>query len=35
MAMSGQIVDASLVAAPHRNPDDEKKAIKEDRIPPN
>ena len=36
IAMSGQIVDASLVAAPRqRNTDDEKKAIKEDRIPPN
>ena len=34
--MSGQIVDASLVAAPRqRNTDDEKKAIKEGRIPPN
>ena len=36
MAMSGQIIDASLVAAPRqRNTDDEKKAIKEGRIPPN
>ena len=36
IAMSGQIVDASLVAAPRqRNMDDEKKAIKEGRIPPN
>ena len=36
IAMSGQIVDASLVAAPRqRNADDEKKAIKEGRIPPN
>ena len=35
IAMSGQIVDASLVAAPRqRNTDDEKKAIKEGRIPP-
>jgi hypothetical protein len=34
--MSGQIVDASLVAAPRqRNTDDEKKAIKEGRIPAN
>jgi IS5 family transposase len=34
IAMSGQIVDASLIAAPrHRNTDDEKKAIKEGRIP--
>ena len=34
--MSGQIVDASLVAVPRqRNTDDEKKAIKEGRIPPN
>jgi IS5 family transposase len=34
IAMSGQIVDASLVAAPkQRNTDDEKKAIKEGRIP--
>ena len=34
IAMSGQIVDASLVAAPRqRNTDDEKKAIKEGRIP--
>jgi hypothetical protein len=33
IAMSGQIVDASLVAAPRqRNTDDEKKAIKEGRI---
>ena len=32
--MSGQIVDASLIAAPRqRNNDDEKKAIKEGRIP--
>src|ERR1700745_4139577 len=36
IAMSGQIVDASLVAAPRqRNTDDEKKAIKEGRIPRN
>ena len=36
IAMSGQIVDASLVAAPRqRNTDDEKKAIKESRIPTN
>ena len=36
IAMSGQIVDASLVAAPRQhNTDDEKKAIKEGRIPPN
>jgi len=36
IAMSGQIVDASLVAAPRqRNTDDEKKAIKQDRIPTN
>jgi transposase, IS5 family len=34
IAMSGQIVDASLIAAPHqRNTEDEKKAIKEGRIP--
>jgi hypothetical protein len=34
--VSGQIVDASLVAVPRqRNTDDEKKAIKEGRIPPN
>jgi hypothetical protein len=33
IAMSGQIVDASLVAAPRqRNTDDEKKAIKGGRI---
>jgi IS5 family transposase len=32
--MSGQIVDASLIAAPRqRNSEDEKKAIKEGRIP--
>jgi transposase, IS5 family len=36
IAMSGQIVDASLVAAPRqRNTDDEKKAIKEGRVPAN
>ena len=36
IAMSGQIVDASLVAAPRqRNTGDEKKAIKEGRIPAN
>ena len=36
IAMSGQIVDASLVAAPRqRHTDDEKKAIKEGRIPLN
>ena len=36
IAMSGQIVDASLVAAPRQhNTDDEKKAIKEGRIPLN
>ena len=34
IAMSGQIVDASLIAAPRqRNSEDEKKAIKEGRIP--
>jgi IS5 family transposase len=34
IAMSGQIVDASLIAAPkQRNTDEEKKAIKEGRIP--
>lgn len=34
IAMSGQIIDASLIAAPkQRNNDDEKKAIKEGRIP--
>ncbi len=34
IAMSGQIVDATLVAAPkQRNTGDEKKAIKEGRIP--
>ena len=34
IAMSGQIVDATLVAAPRqRNTEDEKKAIKEGRIP--
>ena len=34
IAMSGQIVDASLIAAPRqRDNDDEKKAIKEARIP--
>lgn len=34
IAMSGQIVDATLVAAPRqRNTEDEKKAIKESRIP--
>lgn len=34
LAMSGQIVDASLIAAPkQRNTDDEKKAIKEGRVP--
>src|SRR5438046_177592 len=34
IAMSGQIVDASLIAAPRqRNSGDEKKAIKEGRIP--
>jgi IS5 family transposase len=34
IAMSGQIVDASLIAAPkQRNTQDEKKAIKEGRIP--
>ena len=33
--MSGQIVDASLITAPHqRNTEAEKKAIKEGRIPP-
>jgi IS5 family transposase len=32
--MSGQIVDASLIAAPRqRNTQDEKKAIKDGRIP--
>jgi transposase, IS5 family len=35
LAMSGQIVDASIVAAPkQRNTDDEKRDIKEGRIPP-
>ena len=34
IAMSGQIIDASLIAAPkQRNNDDEKKAIREGRIP--
>jgi IS5 family transposase len=34
IAMSGQIVDASLIAAPkQRNTDEEKKAIKEGRVP--
>lgn len=34
IAMSGQIVDASLIAAPkQRNTDDEKKAIKQGRVP--
>jgi transposase, IS5 family len=34
IAMSGQIVDASLIAAPpQRNTEEEKKAIKEGRIP--
>jgi len=34
IAMSGQIIDASLVAAPkQRNTDDEKRAIKEGRVP--
>jgi transposase, IS5 family len=34
IAMGGQIVDASLVAAPkQRNTDDEKDAIKQGRIP--
>jgi IS5 family transposase len=34
IAMSGQIIDASLLAAPHqRNTEDERKAIKEGRIP--
>lgn len=34
IAMSGQIVDASLVAAPkQRNSDDEKKALREGRVP--
>ena len=36
IAMPGQIVDASLVAAPRqRNTDDEKKAIKQGRMPAN
>src|ERR1700730_6262793 len=36
IAMSGQIVDASLIAAPRqRNTQDEKKAIKDGRIPAN
>jgi hypothetical protein len=36
IAMSGQIVDASSVAPPRqRNTDDEKKAIKQGRIPTN
>lgn len=35
LAMSGQIIDASIVAAPkQRNTDDEKRDIKEGRIPP-
>jgi transposase, IS5 family len=35
LAMSGQIVDATIVAAPkQRNTDDEKQAIREGRIPP-
>ena len=34
IAMSGQIIDASLVAAPkQRNSEDEKKALKEGRVP--
>src|SRR5437868_15378484 len=34
IAMSGQIVDASLIAAPrHRNPNDENGAIKAGRLP--
>src|SRR3546814_5493812 len=34
IAMSGQIVDASLIAAPkQRNTDDERKALKEGRVP--
>jgi IS5 family transposase len=34
MAMSGQIVDASIIAAPRqRNTDEEKHALKEGRIP--
>jgi IS5 family transposase len=34
LAMSGQIVDSTIVAAPRqRNTEDEKKAIKEERIP--
>jgi IS5 family transposase len=33
IAMSGQIVDASLIAAPRQRNTDEKKAIKEGRIP--
>jgi transposase, IS5 family len=34
--MSGQIIDASLIAAPRqRNTDDEKQAIKQGRIPAN
>jgi hypothetical protein len=36
IAMSGQIVDASRVSAPRqRNTDDEKKAIKQGRMPTN
>ena len=36
IAMGGQVVDASLIAAPkQRNTEDEKKAIKEGRIPEN
>ena len=36
IAMAGQIVDASLIAAPRqRNTQDEKKAIKDGRIPDN
>lgn len=35
LAMAGQIVDASIIAAPgQRNTDDEKAALKEGRIPP-
>jgi hypothetical protein len=34
MAVSGQIIDASIVAAPQRHTDGEKRDIKEARIPP-
>jgi len=36
IAMSGQIIDASLIAAPRqRNTEDEKKAIRQGRVPDN